>query len=385
MLLYIHIPFCRRKCRYCGFVSFENRINEAEAYFRNILKEAELRRDEFSEPVETLYIGGGTPSVVPAETMAGFLHSFCRDLIPHPLREATIEANPGTLKETWLHAVQEEGINRLSIGMQTSSPKLLKTLGRIHEQDEVILSVETARRCGFHNLNLDLIFGIPGQTMTDWKKTLQDALELKPEHISMYGLIPEEGTPMWSDLEKGVLQLPDPELERDMYDYGTELLAANGFRQYEISNYARPGYECVHNTGYWKQIPYVGLGVSASSMTRLIKKEQGMTYERRKNPDTFGEYLYMIESGGTVQCEKDRITEKEARFETVMLSLRMNEGLDEKGFRRMHHISFSELYMEKLSLFESKGLMIHENGRWRLTRRGMDIQNRILVELMEDG
>ena len=384
MLLYIHAPFCKRKCAYCGFVSYENRENEAEAYFTNVLKEAEQRKDEFCEPFTTLYIGGGTPSLVPSQTISGFLKDLRKILDLRNLTEASVEANPGTLTEKWLKAVRGEGINRISIGLQSASRKLLRTLGRIHGIEEAVESVRLVRQCGFDNLNLDLMFGIPGQTMNDWLETLEYAVSLEPEHISIYGLIPEEDTPLKRDLDSGKISLPDPDAESEMYDTGIQFLAEKGFSQYEISNFAKPGYECKHNVGYWSQIPYAGLGISAASMSKVRKTDTGISYERRKNPDTFEAYASMTHSSNNENCEIEPVGERDARFETIMLNLRMNMGLNEAAFFQMHHCSFKELYADKLQTFVRGGLIVHEDGCWRLTRRGMDIQNLILVELMDN-
>ena len=214
-------------------------------------------------------------------------------------------------------------INRISFGMQSSQRHLLSTLGRIHQKEEVAASVQLARDSGISNISLDLIFGIPGQTVSEWIDTLEYALSLEPRHISAYGLIPEEGTPLYRDLQSGLLQLPAPETEREMYDKAIHLLYAHGFTRYEISNFALRGYECIHNLGYWTQIPYIGLGVSAASMTGLKYLSDGMTYHRKTNPDSLEDYFDMVDIG-RADVPVEVVSTEEARFETIMLGLRLN-------------------------------------------------------------
>ena len=382
MELYVHIPFCVRKCRYCSFTSYAAKENDYAEYIALLLKEAEKRAAEIAEPLHTVYIGGGTPSLLPPELLKRLLDGLKKIFGFDQVTEFTSEANPGTINDKWLQSAVSCGINRLSIGMQAYQDDLLKVLGRIHRYDDVRSSVISARHAGICNINLDLIFGLPGQKLRDWRETLDAALDLAPDHISAYGLIPEEGTPIWDDLHSGRLNLPESEEEREMYELAVSKLGAYGFRQYEISNFARPGYECLHNIGYWTQIPYTGLGLSAASMYNIQIRREGMTYSRRANPSGLDQYIEMICSG-RIYAGSEEISEAEARFETMMLGLRMNEGVSEDSFYRMHGISLDSCYGIKLSFFEKNGLMYHENGRWKLTPRGFDIQNSILVELMD--
>ena len=382
MELYVHIPFCIQKCRYCGFASFVGQEAYYEKYIGLILKEASSRIREAEESVQTVYIGGGTPSLLP-EKLLRILISGLRGLYTiEEDAEITAEANPGTVSASWLSAAAGLGVNRLSFGMQAYQEHLLRILGRIHHFEEVMRSVELARQAGISNISLDLMFGIPEQTEYDWEETLNRALSLHPTHISTYGLIPEKGTPLLSDLNKGILSLPDPDAERRMYDLAISTLQQHGFSQYEISSFALANCECRHNIGYWTQVPYIGLGVSAASMTQIIRKKDGISYSRRTNPDTLSSYFSMMESDSSLYyCEK--ISPIEARFETMMLGFRMNRGIPEKAFQQMHGVTMESCYGDKLSDLEQKGLLIHTNGIWKMTRRGFDIQNSILVELME--
>ena len=299
------------------------------------------------------------------------------------VKEFTVEANPGTVTKEWLDTAALLGITRISFGMQAYQENLLILLGRIHSFADVEESVALARTAGIKNISIDLIFGIPGQTQNDWDQTAEAALSLCPAHISAYGLIPEEGTRLYRDLQKKSLSLPEPETEREMYSAFIRKCSKSGFQQYEISNFAKPGYECRHNIGYWTQVPYLGLGVSAASMLGIILDENGMHYFRRTNPDTLRSYENMIRSGFAVP-ENEMISPREARFETMMLGLRMNRGVCEETFRNSHRRTVVQCYGQKLNQLIEKGLIIHENGFWKLTERGFDVQNSVLVELMDD-
>ena len=343
-----------------------------------------MRHSEATEPIETVYIGGGTPSLLSAEQFRRMI-SGIRRLFPVTAgAEFSMEANPGTLTDSFLDTAVSEGVNRLSIGMQSYQPELLKFLGRIHTFTEVKHSVAMARGAGIQNLNLDLIFGIPGQKIRDWEETLDAALSLSPEHISAYGLIPEEGTPLFGKLERKETALPDPDLEREMYDLAIRKLNDAGLKQYEISNFARKGFECRHNIGYWTQVPYIGLGLSAASM--LIRKHDagGLTCLRKTNPSDPAVYAEMAETGNFSPVQEETVLPDESRFETMMLSLRMNSGVNETRFLELHGIPLDSCWGKQLESMRREGLLMHENGAWFLTRRGMDIQNSILLEFMKD-
>lgn len=382
MLLYVHIPFCRRKCRYCSFTSYPWQEAEAEKNIGLILREARIRAADISQSVDTVYIGGGTPSLLPPSLLKKLV-SGLKALFPlDRVTEFTSEANPGTVTEEWLEAAVESGVNRLSFGVQSSSPDLLATLGRIHTFPEAISTFRLARKHGFGNINLDLIFGIPGQSSAKWRDTLEAAIALNPEHISAYGLIPEEGTPLFRDLEQGVCSLPDPEEERAMYDLALSLLKQAGLEQYEISNFARPGRACAHNIGYWTQEAYLGLGVSAASMQVLRSGPEGMLCRRHSNPPDLKSYEAYV-SGGADDSAWEIIDPAGCRFETMMLGLRMNRGVEENRFRRLHGVSLESCWGDTLRHLAERGLTEHTDGCWRLTRRGFDIQNSVLVELMD--
>lgn len=382
MELYVHIPFCRQKCRYCDFASYAGCENRMGSYVEAVLQEAAVQSARLHHPqVETVFLGGGTPSLLPADLLTRLLQGLREHFTVAAEAEFTSEANPGTLTPAWLDAAISGGVNRLSMGMQAKQDTLLRTLDRIHDYAQVEQSVELARQAGITNLSLDLMFGLPGQTLADWQETLQAALALHPQHLSCYGLIPEDGTPLKADLDAGRLTLPDEETERIMYDDALSLLSCHGFQQYEISNFALPGYACRHNLGYWRQIPYLGLGASASSM---LTDSPTTVYTRETNPAQLADYLRMTKTADWSKREVIPISAGEARFETMMLGLRTTEGVSCKAFQKMHGISVADCYGSQLENLRNRGLVSFIDGCWRLTRRGMDVQNAILVDLMDD-
>lgn len=381
MELYIHIPFCKSKCRYCDFASYPGREGCMHAYVNTLLTEARTRAESLHHPaMETVFIGGGTPSLLPAEELDRLLTGL---KVLFPLAsdaEFTSEANPGTLTEAWLDTAIRHGVNRISMGMQAYQPELLRTLGRIHDFAQVKASVQLCRDHGIRDLNLDLMFGLPGQTPEQWLETLHAALSLQPQHLSCYGLIPEDGTPLMADLTAGRLTLPDEEDERRMYDDTLRTLALHGFEQYEISNFALPGHACRHNLGYWRQIPYLGLGASASSML----PDPSAFCLRETNPAALDVYTQMVDGRNWSARDIVPVSPADARFETMMLGLRTTRGVSEEAFFALHGVTLDSCYGSRLRPLEAQGLVTHQDGWWRLTRRGMDVQNAVLVELMDE-
>ena len=379
MELYIHIPYCRQKCRYCDFASWAGQDGTMPAYVDALLREADAMAAYAGDaPIQTVFIGGGTPSTLPANLLHRLLTGLhARFNIPRTA-EFTSEANPGTLTPEWLEKALASGVNRLSMGMQAAQPALLRTLGRIHTMKDVEDSVRLARTMGVDNLSVDLMFGLPGQTPEMWRESLDAALSLGVEHMSCYGLIPEDGTPLKRDLDEGRLSLPDEEAERRMYDDTLRILAAHGYQQYEISNFARPGRECQHNIGYWTRAPYIGLGASAASY--LETRSGGL---RLTNPARIRDYIDMADAQAWRRRERTSLLPEDARFESLMLGLRMTIGVSEVDFEAMHGLTLDAYCGEILRQQEQRGLLVHHDGRWALTRRGMDVQNAILVEIME--
>ena len=379
MELYIHIPYCRQKCRYCDFASYAGQEGTMAAYVDALLREADAMAVNAKDtPIKTVFIGGGTPSTLPAELLRKLLAGLHERFHIPAGNEFTSEANPGTLTHEWLNAAISGGVNRLSMGMQASQPELLRTLGRIHTQSDVETSVQLARKHGIDNLSVDLMFGLPGQTPDMWRDTLDTVLSLGVEHMSCYGLIPEDGTPLKRDLDAGRLTLPDEGDERRMYDDTLRILSTHGYQQYEISNFAKPGRECQHNIGYWTREPYIGLGASAASF--LQTKSGGL---RLTNPAGIREYIAMANEQAWRRRERVSLLPEDARFESLMLGLRMTRGVSEADFAAMHGLTLDEYCGNILRQQEQRGLLLHRDGRWALTRRGMDVQNAILVEIME--
>ena len=365
--LYAHIPFCARKCAYCDFASFAGREGDESAYVDATLREAE-RRSDIDAVVATFYIGGGTPSLLPPPLMDRLLRGVRRCFAFLPDAECSCECNPGTVTAEFLDTLAKNGINRLSFGAQAAQPHLLSLLGRIHTWRQVQDSVAMARRAGFHNINLDLMLGLPGQTVSDLRETLLEALALLPTHLSCYGLIVEEGTKMQRMVDSGEWTLPDEDAEREMYELCRETLFRHGFEQYEISNFALPGFRCRHNVDCWKRREYIGIGSAACGFLGNI---------RWRNPPWLDDYLAGKPPEETV------ISPADARFESVMLGLRMTEGVSDEAFTRMHGVSLSEAFGSRLEKPLRQGLAEWSDGFLRLTRKGMDVQNRVLVELMD--
>ena len=369
--LYVHIPFCVRKCPYCDFLSGPSDEETKDRYIEALLKE--IRAAEHTEDYEivSVFIGGGTPSALKAEAIASIMRTlqeqffFCEDA------EVTIEANPGTVDLEKLTIYRNVGINRLSLGLQSTDAEELKLLGRIHSYEEFLKSYEWAREAGFSNINIDLMFAIPGQTGEAWRQHLYQVAELNPEHISAYSLIIEEGTPF----AEQNLDLPDEDTEYQMYEDTAEILERYGYRQYEISNYAKQGYMCRHNAGYWQRLEYLGFGLGASSLyggMRFSNTHQMQEYlKESRNPD-------QIRKDVTVLSRNEQIEE------FMFLGLRMTEGISEKKFEENFDVRLMDVYGDILQKYEETGFMEHIETKWRLTRKGIHVSNHILADFLLD-
>lgn len=369
--LYVHIPFCVRKCQYCDFLSGPSDEETKDRYIEALLKE--IRAAEHTEDYEivSVFIGGGTPSALKAEAIASIMRTlreqffFCEDA------EVTIEANPGTVDLEKLTIYRNVGINRLSLGLQSTDAEELKLLGRIHSYEEFLKSYEWAREAGFSNINIDLMFAIPGQTGEAWRQHLYQVAELNPEHISAYSLIIEEGTPF----AEQNLDLPDEDTEYQMYEDTAEILERYGYRQYEISNYAKQGYMCRHNAGYWQRLEYLGFGLGASSLyggMRFSNTHQMQEYlKESRNPD-------QIRKDVTVLSRNEQIEE------FMFLGLRMTEGISEKNFEENFNVRLMDIYGDILQKYEETGFMEHIETKWRLTRKGIHVSNHILADFLLD-
>ena len=369
--LYVHIPFCVRKCQYCDFLSGPSDEETKDRYIEALLKEICAAEHTEDYEIVSVFIGGGTPSALKAEAIASIMRTlqeqffFCEDA------EVTIEANPGTVDLKKLTIYRNVGINRLSLGLQSTDAEELKLLGRIHSYEEFLKSYEWAREVGFSNINIDLMFAIPGQTGEAWRQHLYQVAELNPEHISAYSLIIEEGTPF----AEQNLDLPDEDTEYQMYEDTAEILERYGYRQYEISNYAKQGYMCRHNAGYWQRREYLGFGLGASSLYR------GMRFSNTRRMQE-----YLKESRNPDQIRKDvTVLSRNERIEEFMfLGLRMTEGISEKKFEENFDVRLMDVYGDILQKYEETGFMEHIETKWRLTRKGIHVSNHILADFLLD-
>ena len=367
--LYLHIPFCKAKCAYCDFYSLPHSEEKMDAYTAALTAHlAETAPMAAGHTVDTVYFGGGTPSYLGAERMGQLLQAVKKHYRVAKNAEITMEANPDSLfpwKE--LHTLRRMGLNRISLGVQSSDDVTLRALGRIHTWQQVVEAAESVRRAGIPDLSLDLIYGLPEQTMAQWEKTLSDAVSLAPEHISCYGLKLEEGTPLWKRRES--LILPDDDAQADMYLFAVEYLRKLGYEQYEISNFARPGHESRHNLKYWTLGEYAGFGPGAHS------DFGGVRYAYVADLD-----MYL--RGRLVLSESETVEEAEREREYIMLSLRTAAGLDVKAFENRFRRRFDAA--EKiLAEYAGHGLAQRTADGWRLTPEGFLVSNAIIAAITD--
>ena len=374
--LYLHIPFCVRKCRYCDFLSGPADVCTQDAYMEALLAELKGRSEECAEyEVDTIFIGGGTPSVVKPEWMQKVMDTIRQYYQLSPEAEITMEMNPGTVDREGLEIYYRAGINRLSIGLQSANEEELLKLGRIHTFTQFQKTYRKAVDVGFNNINVDVMSALPEQTVDSWRKTLEAVLALEPgpQHISAYSLIVEEGTPLYEMQERGTLILPDEDSERLMYALTEELLGQYGFRRYEISNYAREGYECRHNCGYWRRREYLGLGTGAASLMKECRFTNGTDLkEYLKNP--LG-----------VRSEVQKLTTEEQMEEFMFLGLRMMEGVSEGAFREAFGQELMEVYGSVICKNIQDGLLERTEcmpAFYRLTSRGIDLSNYVMSQFL---
>ena len=370
--VYIHIPFCKQKCYYCDFISFPNIEKMQEKYVQALLKEIENFIKENQElKIETIYIGGGTPSYIDSKYIEKILSLFNKK----NLIESTIEVNPGTVNKEKLEAYKKAGINRLSIGLQSTINRLLKQIGRIHKFEDFLNTYNLAKNIGFNNINVDLMIGLPNQNIADIKKSLEEVVKLNPTHISVYSLIIEENTPIAQMVEKGELNLPDEEEERNMYWYVKNFLELQGYNHYEISNFSKKGYESKHNLDCWEQKEYVGFGLAAHSYINRI---------RYSNTDNLEKYIKNCEEGRF--NENKIIQEKQNHFtqeqEYMLLGLRKIEGVSIQNFKNKFGENPIFVFRNELNkLVEEKLLKVTEDNIM-LTNKGLDLANLVWEEFV---
>ena len=386
--LYIHIPFCVRKCLYCDFVSYVGKESDVGRYFEAVHQEFTwyLQHAFFSEykPV-SLYIGGGTPSLV-IEELVAFIQAHQKILSSESLREMTIEVNPGTIYFSQFQQLRQVGFNRVSIGVQSLHDTELRTLGRIHTSEEAVMCVDAARRGGFENISIDLIFGVSGSNLMKWKSTLTHVISMNPEHIAIYNLTIEENTPFWEQQQQGILLLPDEDLQLEMYKVGVATLTQAGYEHYEISNFALPGYRSQHNQIYWRNEEYLGLGAGAHSYLKRRRywNDVGLESYITRNLSTAkthnahnGSILYPPPVEG-----EERLDMKGRIGETVMMNLRLLEGVNLSTFQHRFGQSLESLYTEPLEKLCSLELIEIIENHLRLTPKGILLSNEVFQEFV---
>ena len=357
--LYVHIPFCHVKCRFCDFAAYPGLLKEIPRYLKALELEMKTQR---GREVDTLFIGGGTPTVLEAAQLRDLMTALRSHFLLEDSLEASVECNPESTTAEKLEAMKQSGVNRLSFGLQAVQDAHLRALGRLHDFAQFEKVFRQARSIGYPNLNIDLMYGLPGQTLADWEETIGRVLELSPEHISAYALSVEEFTAFG---RSGVDT--DGDNQAEMYETIADRLEAAGYHHYEISNFARPGLECRHNLKYWRNEPCLGIGVSAAGYEPPF---------RRTNADRVAAYLEAVESGRSPAVETTALTEPSLVGEDLMLALRLKEGLTPTARMR-------ELYGGVLDRYERLGFLSMESGRVRPTRRGWLLSNQIFQELLE--
>ena len=366
--VYVHIPFCKKKCDYCDFISYCNKDNLIYDYVQAV--KAEIQSQNIKPEITTIYIGGGTPSYIDSKYIIEILEKIKEKNVSSNA-EITIEVNPGTVTKEKLEDYIKSGINRISIGLQTTNDELLKQIGRIHSFTQFLETYKLAKKVGFKNINVDLMLGLPNQRIKDLKESLEQIIKLKPKHISVYSLIVEDGTPIANKIEKGEMQLPDEELERNMYWFVKNTLELNGYIHYEISNFAKRGRESVHNSAYWDFTPYLGLGASAHSFDGTV---------RRSNPANIRLYLHDI-SMGNISAIAERETPDQLYNEWIMTRLRTKRGMDLAELEGRFGGEKRKYAAAQIARHVDRGYVIAEGSTFRLTRKGIMVSDMIFRDL----
>ena len=373
--IYIHIPFCISKCAYCDFLSFPTDQETQNLYTRRLREDIDAMGKKYGDiPVDTIFIGGGTPSVPDSALIVGIMEHVRKAFHVAEGAEISMEANPGTVTREKLTDYRRAGINRLSFGLQSANDRELKLLGRIHTWAEFLESFHLARECGFTNINIDLMSALPGQTRESWKDTLKRVTDLNPEHISAYSLIIEDGTPFGEKYgsEEGRKLLPDEDSEREMYHETKRFLRDCGYERYEISNYAKPGRACRHNIGYWTGLPYLGLGLGASSYMDGCRFAVNSDMKQ-----------YLEEKPGMF-TDVEKLTKKDMEEEFFYVGLRMTAGVSLPEFERRFGVSAKDVYPGLMEMFVEEKAAVFQGDRFVLTDYGLDVSNYIMAQFLQD-
>ena len=375
MELYLHMPFCVRKCAYCDFLSFPTDQETQNLYTRRLREDIDAMGKKYGDiPVDTIFIGGGTPSVPDSALIVGIMEHVRKAFHVAEGAEISMEANPGTVTREKLTDYRRAGINRLSFGLQSANDRELKLLGRIHTWAEFLESFHLARECGFTNINIDLMSALPGQTRESWKDTLKRVTDLNLEHISAYSLIIEDGTPFGEKYgsEEGRKLLPDEDSEREMYHETKRFLRDCGYERYEISNYAKPGRACRHNIGYWTGLPYLGLGLGASSYMDGCRFAVNSDMKQ-----------YLEEKPGMF-TDVEKLTKKDMEEEFFYVGLRMTAGVSLPEFERRFGVSAKDVYPGLMEMFVEEKAAVFQGDRFVLTDYGLDVSNYIMAQFLQD-
>lgn len=375
MELYLHMPFCVRKCAYCDFLSFPTDQETQNLYTRRLREDIDAMGKKYGDiPVDTIFIGGGTPSVPDSALIVGIMEHVRKAFHVAEGAEISMEANPGTVTREKLTDYRRAGINRLSFGLQSANDRELKLLGRIHTWAEFLESFHLARECGFTNINIDLMSALPGQTRESWKDTLKRVTDLNPEHISAYSLIIEDGTPFGEKYgsEEGRKLLPDEDSEREMYHETKRFLRDCGYERYEISNYAKPGRACRHNIGYWTGLAYLGLGLGASSYMDGCRFAVNSDMKQ-----------YLEEKPGMF-TDVEKLTKKDMEEEFFYVGLRMTAGVSLPEFERRFGVSAKDVYPGLMEMFVEEKAAVFQGDRFVLTDYGLDVSNYIMAQFLQD-
>lgn len=370
--IYIHIPFCLSKCLYCDFTSFKGREGLYESYKNALLKEIRNTPETEEYLIKSIFIGGGTPTVLPPRLISEIMEEILKLHLADDA-EITIEANPKTLDMDYLRILKASGINRLSMGLQSTDNNILKKIGRIHRYEDFLINYNDALRAGFHNISADLMFGLPGQDLEGFSKTAETVSKLGLQHISAYSLIIEEGTPFFDLYEEGKLDLPEESEERQMYYLLKDILSSKDYVHYEISNFSKKGFESRHNIRYWERGAYFGFGLSAHSLI------EGVRYE---NTADLNFYIENSANLKNIRTNAHEISEQEAMEEFMFLGLRLLEGIDIEKFKKKFGKDIFSVYSKPIYDNIKTGLLIHENCRIFLTAKGLDLSNRVMADFL---
>ncbi len=368
--LYVHIPFCKQKCFYCDFPSFSGKETLIDDYLNSLEKEVDLRVGDTA--INTIFIGGGTPTHLNLKELIK-LGDIIKKINLKTGGEFTVECNPGTLNEEKLKVLKDMGVNRLSIGLQAVQDRLLKEIGRIHSYGEFKENFMLARKLGFNNINVDLMFALPNQTLEDLDETLKEIINLAPEHISCYSLIVEEETAFYKLFNDGNLNLPDEDLEREMYLRVLDILKQNGYHQYEISNFSKPRQECKHNIVYWSLDDYIGVGSGAHSY---------IDEKRISNYTSINKYIKLMKENGNAIEEVFENSINDDMEEFMFMGLRKIDGINEEEFKERFKRDIHEVYGEVIDLHIKNKLLIEEDKKLRLTCHGIEVSNYVMKDFI---